>query len=94
MPIREYVPDDDCCAHCIGGFELLQQLSEPSLTECPECGQPCHQVFSAFAVGGSPKSVLSKTNLEANGFTQYTRKGKGYYEKTAGNGPGAIVDGG
>lgn len=93
MPIREYVPNDDCCPHCLGGFELIQQLSDPPLTECPECGRPCHQVFSGFSVGGSLKSTLSKSNLEAHGFTQYTKKGKGYYEKTAGKGPSAIADG-
>lgn len=93
MPLFEYAPDgDETCPACLGGFEVLQKPGDPPLDRCPECGNPCHQVVSAFQVGGSPKSDLSPENLERKGFTQYVRKGKGCYEKTAGKGPRTIVD--
>ncbi len=93
MPLYEYVPLGDTCPHCIGGFETLQKPDESPLESCPVCGNPCEQVLSNFSVGGSPKSTLSPKNLEKAGFTQYVKKGKGYYEKTAGAGPQGIVDG-
>ena len=94
MPLREYEPDgDECCPECLGGFEALQKIDEPPLECCPHCGAPCHSVLSTFRAGGSPKSLLSPANLDRHGFTQYVKRGNGYYEKTAGKGPGAIVDG-
>lgn len=93
MPIFEYEPDDEKCEFCGGVFEVFQKMDDPPLEKCPTCEKPCHRTFSAFAVGGKEKSLLSKGNLEAHGFTRFERKGKGYYEKTAGQGPGAIVDG-
>ena len=92
MPIFEYSPDSEKCEICNGLFEVIQKMKDPPLTKCPECDQPCHRVFSTFAVGGKGKSLLSKSNLENHGFTQYKRKGKGYYEKTAGKGPKSIAD--
>ena len=94
MPIREYEPIDDTCPHCIGGFESLQPMDAEPLEACPECGNPCQQVLSTFRFGGSPKTTLDPKNLERQGFTQYVKKGDGYYEKTAGKGPQGIVDGG
>lgn len=94
MPIFEYVPDGpEGCEQCTGGFEVIQRMDEEPLENCPSCGRPCHRVFSSFAVGGKGKSLLSPGNLARHGFTQYQRKGKGYYEKTAGKGPNAIADG-
>lgn len=94
MPIFEYRPDgDETCPYCHGGFEEIEGMEAEPRTTCPECGSPCHRVMSTFGVGGSEKALLSSKNLEANGFTQYKRKGKGYYEKTAGQGPAAISDG-
>ncbi len=92
MPLYEYIPDGESCPTCLGGFEVLQKPSDPPLSRCPDCGNPCHQVLSAFQVGGSPKTDLSPKNLERKGFTQYVRRGKGCYEKTAGKGPQTIVN--
>ena len=89
MPIYEYVPDGGHCEKCQGRFEVLQKAGDPQLTRCPTCDQPCHRVFSAFAV--SRGDILSSTNLESKGFTQYKKAGDGYYEKTAGKeGPNVI----
>lgn len=91
MPIYEYEPDGESCEHCEGKFEHIQTMSEDPLTECPECGQPCHRVFSSFAMntrlGGD---MLSNKNLEAKGFTQYKKGSDGNYSKTFGSGPDMI----
>ncbi len=87
MPIFEYD-----CEKC-GPFEVFRKASDEPLEKCPTCDGACRRVYSSFAVGGKEKSLLSKKNLEAHGFTQYTRKGKGYYEKTAGKGPAGLADG-
>ncbi|HFD92357.1 MAG TPA: zinc ribbon domain-containing protein [Gammaproteobacteria bacterium] len=38
MPIYEY-----SCTACGHNLEVLQKLSDPKLTECPECGKPTLQ---------------------------------------------------
>ena len=90
MPLYEYEPDSGQCDQCGGRFEVLQSLHEPPLTHCPECGKPCHRVFSSFAAIKSEKATLSPKNLQQHGFTQYKRAGDGYYEKTCGKGPRVI----
>ena len=85
MPIYEYEPDgESVCDFCARGFEVIQKVSDPPLSKCPECGQPCRRVFSAFAVYESEKSLLSNRRVEEQGFTKYEKKGDGYYERTAG----------
>lgn len=44
MPIYEYKCDN---GHV---FDVLQKMSEESLTECIECGAPAHRVLTAPAV--------------------------------------------
>ena len=87
MPLYVYEPDAGHCEKCAGGFEVLQNVNDPPLTGCPECGQPVHRVFSPFRPMKGTKSMLSAKNLDRLGFTQYKRAGKGHYEKTAGSGP-------
>jgi putative FmdB family regulatory protein len=95
MPFYEYTPDDATtpCDECARGFEVLQSISEPALTECPYCGAACHRVISSFACHAGSKHVLAKGNLERNGFTQYQKVSPGVYEKTAGVGPKIIQKG-
>ena len=90
MPIYEYAPIADSCAHCQGRFEVFQRMSDAELEACPECGQPCKRVISApnVAMGGS--HMLKEKNVADKGFTQYRRVEKGRYEKTAGKGPDTI----
>jgi putative FmdB family regulatory protein len=92
MPIYEYQHDSEKGAGCKDVFDAFQSMSDSPLWRCPTCGQPCHRILSTFGVGAHGKAgILSKSNLEAHGFTQFTRRGKGYYEKTAGVGPKAIA---
>ena len=92
MPVYEYLTScESPCDECREPFEVVQSMSDDALTECPYCGQPVQRAITGFMVGkGDP---LKPSKLEQSGFTQYVRKGKGYYEKTAGKGPSAIADG-
>jgi putative FmdB family regulatory protein len=93
MPLYEYRSDGEGCSHCATGFEMLQSAHESPLTCCPQCGQPCHRVFSTFATIKSARDALSTKNLARHGFTQYKRAGGGHYEKTVGEGPSVIGGG-
>jgi len=90
MPLYEYEPNSGHCDHCRGRFEVLQRVKDEPLTQCPECGRPCHRVFSSFAPIKSERATLNPKNLQRQGFTQYKRAGDGYYEKTCGDGPNVI----
>jgi predicted nucleic acid-binding Zn ribbon protein len=73
-------------------FEVLQDLSEPSLTQQPETGKPCQRLLHApSALRHTSPGNLSDNRLERLGFTKYKRSGKGTYEKTAGAGPNLIT---
>jgi putative FmdB family regulatory protein len=92
MPIYEYEHDGKRGKDCAERFELVEAMSAEPTARCPRCNENCHRVPSTFGVqAGGRSGILSKSNLEAHGFSQFTRKGKGYYEKTAGAGPGAIA---
>ncbi len=90
MPIYEYEHSGGAGAGCAGRFEVFQSMAEAPLEKCPACGKAVSRIISTVSVG-SGGGLLSKSNLEAHGFTQYRKKGKGYYEKTAGAGPKAIA---
>lgn len=92
MPIYEYEHKEGACD--IEGqpnrFDRLETFSAEPLSECPQCGQAVHRVLS---VPSRPaKDILSSSNLTEKGFTQYTKREKGVYERTAGTeGPARIV---
>ena len=91
MPIHEYVTTaPPGCALCCYGFDRLQRLSDPKLTQCPACGGAIQHVFGAAQVVAGQAHVLRESHIARHGFTQYRRVGKGRYEKTTGNGPDTI----
>lgn len=45
MPTYEY--ECTCCRH---HFERRQHMTDPAVTECPECGGTVRKVFQAFAM--------------------------------------------
>ena len=80
------------CDACSGQFELIQKMSDESLTKCPSCGGAVERVIMApnlNGVGFMAKKPSTK-RMEQAGFTQYKRHGKGYYEKQFGQGPSAL----
>lgn len=92
MPIYEYRPSSTKhCRFCSGGFESMQKIADPKLSQCPHCHAPVERVISAPSIG-KPGPSLDPANIEKHGFTQYRRSGQGVYEKTAGKGPDVIKD--
>ncbi len=93
MPLYTYENKhkDDHCTYCLGGFDVLQKLADPVLTNCTYCGAEVKKIITAVNLNtgttGSPHSTLSEKNIAKNGFTQYRKVGKGKYEKTTGKGP-------
>lgn len=75
------------CAHCRDGFETVQKMSAAALEKCPECGTPVERRIQSPMLGniGGKLKGPSNKDLGRAGFTKYERKGKGYYERTAGN---------
>ena len=75
-------------------FEILQRISDEPLTVHPRTGNAVRRVVTAAFtpkpfLGHDKKEQLSDRNLEKLGFTKYV-KGKGGYEKAAGEGPDLI----
>ncbi len=91
MPIYRYVANTDGCETCAPVLEVVQAMSDPPLEKCSDCGAALHRAPTGFGVARGRGDVLSKSNLEKNGFTQYKRIGKGEYEKTAGAGPSILT---
>ncbi|MGH8042772.1 MAG: FmdB family zinc ribbon protein [Rudaea sp.] len=87
MPIYEYAAVDTGCPHCRAHFDVLQKLSAPALTQCPQCGNAVVRVIAAPNMAVGHAHTLKESHVAKHGFTQYRRAGGGVYEKTAGKGP-------
>lgn len=89
MPIYEYTATQPStsCPHCVGCFEDFARISDPELTQCPQCGAAIKRVISVASVIGGSAHVLQESHFSKRGFTQYKKAGGGVYEKTAGDGP-------
>ena len=79
------------CEVCADNFEIAQKMSDEALTKCPKCGEAVERIIMAPNVNGAG-AVKKPTDsrMSKAGFTQYKRKGKGYYEKSFGQGPSAL----
>ncbi len=71
MPIYEYLADD--CRQtppCLRRKQYLQQVSDPPVTTCRECGTPVRRVLSSFAArsGAVGVSAPDPTPLNPGGF--------------------------
>tara|TARA_B100001248_G_scaffold262669_1_gene260619 strand:- start:11620 stop:11934 length:315 start_codon:yes stop_codon:yes gene_type:complete len=78
-------------------FEVVQSISEASLTEHPETGQPVRKVFLPPNLGtkhteGKTKDLLSNENIAKSGLAKYEKdKLTGTYHKVLGDtGPDTI----
>lgn len=69
---------------------MLQKISDPAVSECPECGRPVRRLISPPNVVSGQAHRLRESNIEKAGFTQYKKAGDGVYEKTVGKGPDTI----
>jgi hypothetical protein len=77
-------------------LEVLQNISDPPLTQHPETGQPVRRVFTPPHIAGrfSPmrgdRAMKDDRKLERLGFTKYVKSSDGTYQKTVGQGPDQI----
>lgn len=96
MPIYTYenTHADQHCDYCLGGFNVMQKMSDEPFKHCTYCGAPIKKIIRSVNLQGkttrSPASTLSEKNIAKHGFTQYKKIGKGKYEKTTGKGPDSI----
>ncbi len=92
MPVYEYQAKDPekSCAACRDGFELIRSFSDPPVETCLLCHNPVVKKISAANINSRIGDPLSKSNLEAQGFTRYQKDSQGSYRKTAGHGPDLI----
>ena len=81
MPIYEFMARTGrrCCPTCKDGFECLLKLSDPTPTQCPDCGAPVIKCISASNVGASASGYDDRA--KASGFHKLKKTGKGEYEK-------------
>jgi predicted nucleic acid-binding Zn ribbon protein len=70
-------------------FELRQSMQDPPLTRHPETGEPVERVICAPNISSSK---IGNANLTANGFTKYTKRSDGTYEREAGSGGPKHID--
>ena len=84
MPLYEYKAKDKGCPYCEKGFEIIQNISEAPLKECPKCGAPVVKVVSVFnqSKSKSTKELLSDKNLAQHGFTKLVNEGGGKFRIT------------
>jgi len=93
MPMYLYGPklnlgEKRACEACAGTFEILQRMAAEPLTQCPQCGGAIERLLTTPSVTGTKRyKKHSPRQMAAAGFTQYKRKGHGYYEKQFGQGP-------
>jgi putative FmdB family regulatory protein len=82
------------CDACRGQFEIVQRMSDESLTQCPQCGAPVQRlIIPPHIPSGWAMRQSSPDRMAKAGFVQYKRKGKGYYEKQFGAGPQTLGGG-
>ncbi len=91
MPTYEYEHIDQENLQCDDPFDVIQSVSEDSLTVCPTCGKPVRKVFGR--VGFIMATDVSPDAAAKKGFTTYRKTGKGTYEKAGGEGPNTISAG-
>ena len=81
MPIYVYEAkqSDAGCGKCRSGFEIRQSLSDPKLTECPDCGCAVFRVIQAPGLGRSKTDLHYRAKRA--GFQCLKKVQKGEYEK-------------
>ena len=97
MPTYVYGPkggksEARACDVCADHFEIVQRMSEDALTKCPKCGAEVERIITPpnlNGVGLMGRKPNDKRMAQA-GFTQYKKHGKGYYEKSFGQGPSSL----
>jgi hypothetical protein len=91
MPIYEYEYLEGEGPNGENIIEIFQNIHDEALTKCPYTGNPIRRIVSVPSDRIKSDKLPSNKRLGELGFTKYERKGKGYYERTAGNeGPNTL----
>ena len=48
MPLYEYKAIKKGCEYCRNGFEVIQNMNDEYLSQCPECHAPVRKLLSCF----------------------------------------------
>ncbi len=75
MPIYEYqaIRPDQGCDKCREGFEILQGISDDTLSECPSCHQAVRKLISrcyAAVIEASEEGIKAESQI-----TEYEKAG-------------------
>lgn len=86
MPIYTYrcTEENDPCPFCPARQERFQAMSDPPLTECPDCERGLARVVSLPMRAVVGQGRLTDARLNNSGMTKYVNTGDGKYEKVAG----------
>ena len=82
MPVYVYkalAGKSDCI--CSDMFEKVQSMSEPPLTNCPQCGAPVQRIIQPVGLVKGKKGMLSDKNIKKHGFTKLVNEGDGKFRK-------------
>lgn len=81
MPVYVYEAKEPekGCAKCAQGFETVQSIKDPHLTQCPDCGAPIYRVMQPAGLGHSKTDLHYRAKRA--GFHSMKRIAKGEYEK-------------
>ncbi len=82
MPLHTYkAVNPGRCPDCRDGFERLQKVSDPALTECPTCGLPIERAVAEATFAPKILRIPGANEAKAAGFTVYKKLGQGEYER-------------
>ena len=76
MPVYEYRHEEEGCSALGNTFEILQNMSDPSLSVCPACGKAVRRLVSLIHVS----TPTTDSRHKEMGFTKLVRRDKGVYE--------------
>jgi putative FmdB family regulatory protein len=83
MPIYVYQAreQEKSCEYCRTSFELLQSMSEESLSVCPKCGAAVRRLIQLVGMRVGQRHLLTDKNIKDHGFTKLVNEGGGKYRK-------------
>jgi len=74
MPTYAYraIDSEKSCNYCRSSFEVIQRMTEPALTQCPQCKNPVSRILFAptVVIKGGP---LTETDRKIK---EYEKEGK------------------
>lgn len=76
MPVYEYTHEETGCCAKGERFEILQNIKDPALTICPECGKPVRRLIPLTNIN----TPTTDSKYKELGFAKLVRRDHGVYE--------------